>query len=950
MKAHRAFSTLNPGGWSCVALTLGLVAGLAGPLGAADFTVNTVVDSQDVAPGDGVCADSSGACSLRAAVMEANALPGLDRIFLAGGTYVLSVHTFPGDEASGGADDLDLADHVEIFGAGSVVTRQSSSCTGGWPSGEFRLFHVLPGVNVTMEDLTLDNGCAKHSGNPLFNSGGAILNQGNLVLRSIVFVNNQAGLGALANVSGSLEVVASTLTDNESRAAAVYVDSGQVVLKNVTISDNVRLARTGALRCDSGQVFMSFVTIADNEADLGYAQVQGSVSCWFYVKETLIAGGATNCMVHPLRFFTSGSNYAEDSTCPGFTRASLPLDPLANYGGPTPTRRLAYGNPALNSAGSCADYQGSPVVQDQRGISRPQKAVCDVGAFEARYYDLTVTTAGPGSGTVNVNPPGASCGSSCFSYPEGTNVTLTAVPDYGSVFAGWSGDPDCSDGQVTMDNAKTCVATFDLASFTLSVSKVGSGSGLVSSAPPGISCGATCSASFTYGTVVTLTATPDPGSTFAGWSGDPDCSDGQVVMDSDKNCTATFALNPTAKFLAVTLLGTGAGVVTSVPPGINCGLACGSSFPENSVVTLTATPAYGSSFEGWGGDPDCSDGQVTMNADKTCTATFELQDFLLVVNKTGSGSGKVTSDPAGIDCGSSCQATFVYNTPVTLTAAPEPDSFFGGWSGDCSGSEASVPVLVNRDLTCIASFQKRTVAELWLPVVANLAGAGGSYFYSDLVVSNVGSGVAGVDVTYFPAGGGAVDVEGFAEVGVDGQVIVEDVVGMLGKVGTKGVLRVRGTEPLLVVSRTYNKLREGNSLGLAAGTTFGQYVEGYRLEDGLGEGEEAYLLGLRQGVGYRSNLAVANVGSGPARVQVSLYKGNGTKVAEYELVLTPGQLHQDNEVFVARAGLSNVSGWAKVKVLSGSGVLAYASVLDNVATAGQKPSDPTTMLMKPKRP
>jgi len=107
---------------------------------------------------------------------------------------------------------------------------------------------------------------------------------------------------------------------------------------------------------------------------------------------------------------------------------------------------------------------------------------------------------------------------------------------------------------------------------------------------------------------------------------------------------------------------------------------------------------------------------------------------------------------------------------------------------------------------------------------------------------------------------------------------------------------------------------------------------------------------LRQGVGYRSNLAVANVGSGPARVQVSLYKGNGTKVAEYELVLTPGQLHQDNEVFVARAGLSNVSGWAKVKVLSGSGVLAYASVLDNVATAGQKPSDPTTMLMKPKRP
>lgn len=74
----------------------------------------------------------------------------------------------------------------------------------------------------------------------------------------------------------------------------------------------------------------------------------------------------------------------------------------------------------------------------------------------------------------------------------------------------------------------------------LTVSKEGTGSGTVTSAPAGIDCGMTCQGSFDSGTEVTLMATPAAGSVFAGWSGDADCADGTVTMDVDKTCTANL--------------------------------------------------------------------------------------------------------------------------------------------------------------------------------------------------------------------------------------------------------------------------------------------------------------------------------------------------------------------------------------------------------------------------
>ena len=204
--------------------------------------------------------------------------------------------------------------------------------------------------------------------------------------------------------------------------------------------------------------------------------------------------------------------------------------------------------------------------------------------------------------------------------------------------------------------------------------------------------------------MVTLTATPAPGSVFTGWSGDPDCADGTVTMNDDKTCTATFDV---LVALTVTRVGAGSGTVTSDPAGIECGDSCTQSYPRGTVVTLTATPAPGARFVGWGGDPGCADGSVTLDMEKTCTANFVpgpvTPGTLATLNvvKFGAGSGTVTSNPAGIDCGATCSAAYDRGTVVALTAIPAPGSFFAGWSAPCA---ADGTVRLDTDNSCQALF------------------------------------------------------------------------------------------------------------------------------------------------------------------------------------------------------------------------------------------------------
>ena len=159
----------------------------------------------------------------------------------------------------------------------------------------------------------------------------------------------------------------------------------------------------------------------------------------------------------------------------------------------------------------------------------------------------SVVVAKTGNGGVASGDKLISCGNNCAaSYSLGTIVTLVATPGSGSVFGGWGGA--CSGNQSTcsvqVNDMMNVTATF-LSEFTLSVGR--SNPGTVTGTPSGndrtLDCGSNCSAKFTQGTTVTLTATPPLGKSFVSWSGacsgtNPTCT---LSVNNNTSVQATFS-------------------------------------------------------------------------------------------------------------------------------------------------------------------------------------------------------------------------------------------------------------------------------------------------------------------------------------------------------------------------------------------------------------------------
>jgi hypothetical protein len=153
---------------------------------------------------------------------------------------------------------------------------------------------------------------------------------------------------------------------------------------------------------------------------------------------------------------------------------------------------------------------------------------------------------------------------------------------------------------------------------------------------------------------------------------------------------------------SLTVSTTGSGTVSSNPAGISCPSTCSHAFSGGSQVTLTPTPASGWAFTSWGGACSGSGGcTVSMNAAESVTATF-VQNVTLTV--TVAGSGAVTSSPSGINCPSTCSASFAAGSQVTLTPTPANNWGFSGWSGACNGPDPCV-VTMNSAQSVTATFE-----------------------------------------------------------------------------------------------------------------------------------------------------------------------------------------------------------------------------------------------------
>ena len=258
-----------------------------------------------------------------------------------------------------------------------------------------------------------------------------------------------------------------------------------------------------------------------------------------------------------------------------------------------------------------------------------------------------------------------------------------------------------SDGGKTYDNYVWPVrGGIASAGPTLSVAKSGTGTGTVTSAPAGINCGSACAASFTKGTVVVLTASPAVSSTFTGWSEactgtNKTC---RLTMDGSKNAQAGFSVKQFA--VSATVSG-GHGKVNPAGQKVNYGSTAG--------ITITPDTGYAIRTVKDNGTAKAATSPyaiANVTSAHNVVVTFAPL-YAINVTKSGTGTGTVTSAPAGINCGSTCGYSFIKGTVVTLTAAAASGSSFKGWSGGGCHGLGVCRVTVNATTTVSAVFTKK---------------------------------------------------------------------------------------------------------------------------------------------------------------------------------------------------------------------------------------------------
>lgn len=327
---------------------LALIVALASGFGsataqAAEFQITSAAE------GLGSCAPGSATCTIRQAIVDAKGTAGRDTLRVPPGTYVNTAADFI----------VAIGEQLDVVGTDprTTIFQEVSG-------GDGRVFLVEQDASLRLRGVTVTGGTGA-SGVLLFGGGNE------LQATDTVFTGNSAARGGAINVTGT----------------------ASVVLDRVTLHGNTATERGGAIRLADagGSLSVSRSTISANSAPLGAGiAVQGGTASLAQSTETDgvdLAPGATvqarASVVGPCTGTPVASLGATAGPCFGVDPL---LGPLADNGGPTPTRHPLDGSPLLDADPAC------PAGEiDQRGVARPQGPACDIGAVE-----VAVAAAMPG--------------------------------------------------------------------------------------------------------------------------------------------------------------------------------------------------------------------------------------------------------------------------------------------------------------------------------------------------------------------------------------------------------------------------------------------------------------------------------------------------------------------------------------------------------------------------
>ncbi len=254
---------LSFGKWVITALSTFMavmtIAAFSVNVNAATFVVNTTTDTVDAAPGNGMCADAVGMCSLRAAITEANALSGADIITLPAGTYTTTIAgTNENLNANG---DFDIASSLTINGAGSGTTFVQANAAPN--SGTERVFHIISGgTTLDINNLTIQNGNVTGT-----NVGGGLNSSvtSTVALTNVVITNNRviptaansnAFGGGISSTAGTLTLTGCTVSNNSSLgngsglglAGGIYNQQAILNVNNSSVTGNIANGLHGGIR------------------------------------------------------------------------------------------------------------------------------------------------------------------------------------------------------------------------------------------------------------------------------------------------------------------------------------------------------------------------------------------------------------------------------------------------------------------------------------------------------------------------------------------------------------------------------------------------------------------------------------------------------------------------------------------------------------------------------